>query len=87
MASIVESDSSGRIVIPKKIRDQIGINPKTQLLLTTNKKNQILLQKLDIEEIAQKLKDELKDTAIEETSKKIREEINEKVRKAHPILT
>jgi len=70
MASIVESDSSVRIVIPKKICDQLGINPKTQLLLTTNMENQILLQKLDIEEIAQKLKDELKDTPIEETLKK-----------------
>ena len=54
MATIVESDGSGRIVIPKKIRDEFGIVGRTQFLLTHNKKGQILLQKIDVDEIARR---------------------------------
>ena len=87
MAVIVESDESGRIVIPKKIRDELGITGKTQFILTKNSQGQILIQKLEIEEIAQRLREELKDTPVEELAKGIREEINERVRKTHPSIT
>ena len=46
MASIIESDSSGRVVIPKQVREELGITPKTQLILTSNKKGQIIIQKI-----------------------------------------
>ncbi len=87
MASIIESDSSGRIVIPKKIRNELGITPKTQFLLTSNDKGQILLQKLDLEELAKRLETELVNTPILELAQEIRDEINDKVRKNHPIIT
>ena len=87
MASIIESDSSGRIVIPKKIRNELGITPKTQFLLTSNDKGQILLQKLDLEELAKRLETELVNTPILELAQEIRDEINDKVRKSHSIIT
>lgn len=80
MATIVESDASGRIVIPKKIRDEFGISGRTQFLLTSNEKGQILLQKIDVEEIAQRLEEELVGTPVEELAQSIRKEINEKIR-------
>lgn len=85
MASIIESDSSGRIVIPKKVRQKLGITKKTQLILTSNKKGQILIQKLDLDEITKRLEEELADTPVLELAQEIRDAIDEKVRKTHPI--
>jgi len=86
MATIVESDGSGRIVIPKKIRDEFGISGRTQFLLTSNEKGQILLQKIDVEEIARRLEEELEGKPVEELAESIRKEINEKIRSRHPGL-
>ena len=82
MASIIESDSSGRVVIPKRVREELGITPKTQLILTSNKKGQIIIQKIDISEIAKRLEEELADTPVHMIAQEIRDEINEKARKA-----
>lgn len=87
MATIVESDGSGRIVIPKKIRDEFGIVGRTQFLLTHNKKGQILLQKIDVDEIARRLEEELADTPVEELAGSIRKEINEKIASKHPGIS
>lgn len=80
MVSLVESDGSGRIVIPKKIRDEHGITGRTQFLLTSNGKGQITLQKIDVEEMARRLQEELTDVPVEELAKPIRKEINNKIR-------
>jgi len=87
MASIIESDTGGRIVIPKKVRLELGITPKTQLILTSNKKRQILIQKLDLDEISKRLEMELADTPVLDLAQGIRDAVNEKIRKAHPNLT
>ena len=77
---MVESDGSGRIVIPKKIRDEHGITGRTQFLLTSNEKGQITLQKIDVEEMTRSLQEELTDVPVEELAKSIRKEINNKIR-------
>ena len=82
MASIIESDSSGRVVIPKRVREELGITPKTQLILTSNKKGQIIIQKIDIDTIAKRLEEELADTPVHIIAQEIRDEINEKARQA-----
>ena len=87
MATIVESDGSGRIVIPKKIRDEFGISGRTQFLLTSNEKGQILLQKIDVEEIARRLEEELAEKPVDELVESIRKEINEKIRSRRPGLS
>ena len=80
MVSLVESDTSGRIVIPKRIRDEHGITGRTQFLLSSNGKGQITLQKIDVEEMARRLQEELRDVPVEELAKYIRKEINDKIR-------
>ncbi|MBD3207104.1 AbrB/MazE/SpoVT family DNA-binding domain-containing protein [Candidatus Bathyarchaeota archaeon] len=87
MASIIEPDSSGRIVIPKQVRDELGITPETQLLLISNQKDQIILQKLDLSEITRRLKTELADTQVMEIGQNIRDEINEKARQTIEDIT
>lgn len=86
MSSIIKSDSSGRIVIPKKVRQELGITPKTQFILTCNKNGQIMIQKLDLEEITKRLEEELTDTPVLELAKEIRDAVNEKVRETHPNI-
>jgi len=86
MASIIEFDSSGRILIPKKIRQELGITPKTQFILTSNDKGQIMLQKLDLDEISKRLEEELANTPVLELAQEIRDAVNEKIRKAYPII-
>ena len=83
MVSLVESDGSGRIVIPKRIREEHGINGRTQFLLSSNGKGQITLQKIDVEEMARSLQEELRDVPVEELAKSIRKEINDKIRSRH----
>ena len=80
MVSLVESDGSGRIVIPKRIRDEHGITGRTQFLLSSNEKGQIILQKIDVEEMARRLQEELRDVPVEELAQSIRKEINDKIR-------
>ncbi len=86
MVSLVESDGSGRIVIPKRIRDEFGIKGRTQFLLTSNGKGQITLQKIDVEEMARRLQEELRDVPVEELAQSIRKEINDKIRSRHGDL-
>ena len=86
MAEIVEVDKSGRIVIPKKLRDEIGIHAKTKLILTKRDGN-LTLTPLDVNEIAQRLEAELKDIDVEGIAQEIRREINDKIRKQHPELS
>jgi len=86
MVSLVESDGSGRIVIPKKIRDKFSIKGRTQFLLSSNEKGEITLQKLDVEEMASRLQEELKDVPVEALAQSIRKEINEKIRSRRGYL-
>ncbi len=86
MATIVEADRSGRIVIPKKIRDELGITEKTQFILTKNQRDQILLQKIDVKEMAKRLEEELEGKPIDSIVESIRKEINEKVKARYPDL-
>ena len=86
MAEIVEVDKSGRIVIPKKLRKYLGIEEKTKFILAKKGKGQILLQKLDVEEIAERLGKELEGKDIDAIVEEVRKEINEKVRSKYPDL-
>ena len=86
MASVIEPDGSGRVVIPKKVRDELGITSETQLLLISNQKGQIIIQKLDLEEITKRLEEELAETQVLQLAQEIRDEINEKARQAIPDI-
>jgi len=57
MTEIVESDKSGRIVIPKSLREELNMKENTRFILTKRGKGQLLLQKIDVEEIARRLEE------------------------------
>lgn len=83
MAEVVSIDDSGRLVIPKSVRDSLGITGGDKFIITEGENGRLFLQKFDIEEIAMRLKDETKGKNIEAIVKKIRKEINEKLKKRY----
>jgi AbrB family looped-hinge helix DNA binding protein len=86
MAELVSVDKSGRLVIPKSLREELGIEGGTKFLISSSKDGKVFLQKLDIKEIASRLEKELKSVDIDSAVKKVRKEINEKARKRYPSL-
>ena len=87
MAEVVESDKSGRIVIPKSLREELNMKEKTRFILTKRGKGQLLLQKIDVEEIARRLEEELAGKDIDTIVRAIRKEINEKIKVNYPHLS
>ncbi len=86
MAVVVEADASGRIVIPKNIRKELDIKERTKLLLTTTAEGLLLLQKLDVDEIARKLESELAGKDIDTLVKSVRQEVNRRIKRQYPDL-
>jgi len=86
MAEVVEADSSGRIVIPKSLRRELHIREKTRFILAKWGEGQLLLQKLDVDEIARKLEDELTGREIGDIVRAVRKEIQRKIRTGYPDL-
>ncbi len=60
MAAVVAMDRAGRIVIPKDVREAQGIIPGTKFLLVEGKDGILWLQRLDPEELARRIHDELR---------------------------
>lgn len=85
MAEVVSADKSGRLVIPKLLREELGIEGGTKFLISSSENGRVLLQKLNINEIASRLESELK-VDIDSAVKKVRKEIDEKARKRYPSL-
>ena len=86
MAEIVSIDKAGRLVIPKSVRESLGISEGSKFLLSEGEHGRILLQKFDLEEIAARLEKEMKGKDVDAIVRKIRKETNEKVRKRYPGL-
>jgi AbrB family looped-hinge helix DNA binding protein len=86
MAEIVKIDKSGRVVIPKSVRRELGINKTDQLLLSIQGKDQLLLQKLDIESLVKGLKEEMAGKDVDAIVKTVRKEINAKIKALYPDL-
>jgi len=86
MAEIVRIDRSGRVVIPKSVRRELGIKKKDQLLLSIQGKNQLLLQKLDIGSLVEGLKEEMAGKDVDAIVKTVKKEINAKIKVLYPNL-
>jgi len=84
VAEVVSVDKAGRIVIPKAIRDDAGIDERAKLLIASAGHGRLVLQKLDVKEIAARLEKELAGKDVTEIARKIREDVNARVRKAYP---
>jgi len=86
MAELVSVDRAGRVVIPKAIRDAVGIDERTKLLIAVGEHGRLVLQKLDVEAIASRLETEMKGKDVEAVVRKVRREIEARVRERYPDL-
>jgi len=78
---VVSVDKSGRVVLPKDIREKIGITKDSKLLVMDIGEDKILLKKLDRDAIAKRLKEELRNIDIERISKEVRDEVDGEIKK------
>ncbi len=83
MAEIVSIDKAGRIVIPKSIRDSLGIEDGTMFILDEGEHGRLLLQKFNVDEIANRLEKETRGKDIDTIIKRIRKEMNDKIKKRY----
>ena len=86
MAELVSVDRAGRVVIPKAIRDALGIDERTQLLVAAGEHGRLVLQKVDVEALAGQLEKELARTDVEAIVRKVRKEMRSLVRRRYPDL-
>lgn len=86
MAEVVEIDRSGRIVIPKGLRREMRITDRTRFIVTKRGEGQLLLQKLDVDEIARRLEMELAGRDIDAIVKTVRKQINRKIKARYQDL-
>lgn len=82
---VLKVDKAGRIVLPKSVREKLGVRGEDHLVLVEHN-NTVVLRKLDIEDVADKIEEELKEFDVEEAFKEIRKETNKKVLEDHPEL-
>ena len=86
MAEVVSIDKAGRIVLPKSVRKAAGLDERAKLLITATERGRVVLQKLDVESLVRRLGKELKGKDIDAIVRKIREEVNARIRKDYPDL-
>jgi AbrB family looped-hinge helix DNA binding protein len=86
MAEIVEVDGSGRIVLPKRLREELGIKARTRLMLI-KRGDKLVAIRLDVEELARRLESELEGVEVDELAVSVRREINEKIAREHTELS
>lgn len=84
MTDVVTIDKTGRLVIPKEMRDELDITEGTKFLVTSGKGGRLLLQKFDLNEIASKLEEEMMNVDIDAIVAKVKKDINKKVRGRYP---
>jgi AbrB family looped-hinge helix DNA binding protein len=87
MAELVSVDRAGRVVIPKAIRDAVGIGAGAKLLVAAAEEGRVVFQKLDVDAIASRLGKELTGKDVDAIVRKVREEIRVRIRRAYPDLS
>jgi AbrB family looped-hinge helix DNA binding protein len=84
--SVTRIDKAGRVIIPKVIRERMGLVQDTTLLISHASKDIVVLKKLDVKELAQNLQRELKGIDIEGISKRVEKRANEQARKRYKAI-
>ncbi len=69
------------MVIPKEIRERMNLKEDSALLVAETDRGVLILKKLDIKEIADRLRVELKGKDVDEIARRVEEESSERVRK------
>lgn len=86
MTELVSIDGAGRIVIPKAIREAVGIDESTKLLIAVADHGRLILQKLDVEAVAGRLVREMAGKDVDAIVRKVRKEMKALVRQRYPDL-
>ena len=84
--AVTKIDKAGRVVIPKEIRARMGLKDDSALHIVEADRGIVVLKKLDIEDLAGKLRQELKKVDLEVIARRVEEESNKRDRKAHKAL-
>lgn len=84
--TVTKIDKAGRVVIPKEIRERVGLNEDETLLVADAPDDIVILKKLDVKELAKRLRSELKGINVESIAQRIEEESNEEARKEYAAL-
>ena len=84
--AVTKIDKAGRVVIPKEIRERMGIEEDATLLVTDANNEIMILKKLDVKELAKRLRKELREIDVEAVARRVEEESNEQARNEHKAL-
>jgi len=84
--TVTKIDRAGRVVIPKEIRERMGLKEDTTLLVVDATDEIVVLKKLDVKELAKRLRQELRGIDVEAIGRRVEEESNEQARKEYQAL-
>ncbi len=79
--AVTTIDKAGRVVIPKEIRERMSLKENSILLVVETDGDALILKKLDIRQIAERLRGELKGKDLDGIARKVEAQSNERVRK------
>ena len=86
MATVVTIDKAGRIVIPKDARGSQKIRPGAKFLLVKGRNGTMCLQRLDPDELARQVHEELKGVDLEPIIAKVKAEVERLALSSYPTL-
>jgi AbrB family looped-hinge helix DNA binding protein len=79
--AVTTIDKAGRVVIPKEIRERMHLEENSTLLLAETGEDALILKKLDLHQIAARLREEVKGKNLDEIARRVEEESNEEAGK------
>jgi AbrB family looped-hinge helix DNA binding protein len=79
--AVTTIDKAGRVVIPKEIREKMSLKENSILLVIETEGDALILKKLDIHQVAERLRGELKGRDLDGVARKVEAQSNERVRK------
>ena len=84
VSAVVTIDKAGRIVIPKDMREAHHLHPGTKFLLVEGADGRLWLQRLDPEELARRIHEELRGVNLDPLIAKVEDEIEAFAAKRFP---
>lgn len=84
--AVTKIDKAGRVVIPKEIRERAHLGEDAALLVAEAEGGVVILKRLDIEELANRLRRELKGVDVESVAKRVEEQSDERAKRATKAL-
>ena len=87
MVTVVSIDKAGRIVIPKETRSAQKIRAGTKFLLVEGRDGRMWLQRLDADELARRIQQELEGVDIQPIVAKVKAEMDRLARELYPAAS